>query len=382
MMNQNGEYGATCSTACTDGLVRVLRAHGNCDRSKEVLRELEEANENQWRHGAQFVTEIQGGSDAATNAVQAEECANGQYAIYGEKWFCSNFTADYWLVTARVDPSILDHRGIGLFLVPRNQTGWKVERLKDKLGTRALPTGEIVFSGAKGWPIGDINAGLKTMVAVVLITSRIHNIVASAGFVKRAYDEAWAYANFRHAFGRPLKDHPLIKASLATLGEQKDHMAAGAFATIDAWIHSLSPHATELEKHWARVLISIAKAVSTRNCNSNIYEAMMVLGANGIEERFTALPRLWRDSAILETWEGPYTLLLMQALGDLQKYKITGREQAFLEVGLGKGPEVDAVAESLASILSEPSSSEKIVEWKNLANRIYRCFQKRALLTI
>ena len=382
LLNQNGEAGVTCSTACTDGLVRALRGHGSDPRSREVLARLEQADTDQWIHGAQFVTEIQGGSDAATNAVRAEPGNDGLWALSGQKWFCSNCTADYWLVTGRVAGGPAGHRGIALFCVPRlwegARNGHRILRLKDKLGTRALPTAEFDLERAIGWPLGALDSGLKNIVATVLVTSRIHNIVAAAAFARRASREAHAYANFRHAFGRKLCEQPLLAASLRSISETADCTAAGALATVDAWLASLERPDDDDRALWARVLVSVSKAIVTRRAPGHVYEAMMVFGGNGIEERFCALPRLWRDAAILETWEGPYTLLLMQALGDLLKFGVKGRERSFLEFSLGDQL-ADDDARELADVLAAPNESESALRWGELAPRLYARFEQRAL---
>jgi hypothetical protein len=105
---------------------------------------------------------------------------------------------------------------------------------------------------------------------------------------------------------------------------------------------------------------------------------MMVFGGNGIEERFCALPRLWRDAAILETWEGPYTLLLMQALGDLVKFGVKGRERSFLEFGLGDHLTSDD-ARDLAEVLAASDETESALLWGELAPKLYARFEERAL---
>ncbi len=383
LLNQNGEAGTACSTACTDGLVRALRTHGSHDaRNRAAVEALEKSTPDDWVHGAQFVTEIQGGSDAATNAVRAEPLRDGLWTLSGQKWFCSNCTADYWLVTGRVAGGPAGHRGVGLFCVPRlwegAPNGHRLLRLKDKLGTRALPTAEIDLEGAIAWPVGAVDSGLKNMVATVLVTSRIHNIVAAAGYCRRATREAHAYAGFRRAFGRRIGEHPLLAESLRRLSAEADRTAAGAFATVDAWLHALERPDDADRALWARVLVSIAKAVTTRRAPGQVYEAMMVFGGNGIEERFCALPRLWRDAAILETWEGPYTLLLMQALGDLVRFGVKGRERSFLELGLGDHLAGDDARE-LAEVLSAADESESAIRWGELAPRLYGRFEERAL---
>lgn len=382
LLNQNGEAGVTCSVACTDGMARSLRGLTDDARSREVIDQLQHATPARWIHGAQFVTEIQGGSDAATNAVRAEPLGDGLYALRGQKWFCSNLTADYWMVTARPPDSPAGHRGVGLFCVPRlwngRVNGHTVERLKDKLGTRALPTAEIELTGAVGWPVGALDSGLKNMVAIVLTTSRIHNVIAAAAAGRRAVREAHAYAGFRRAFGTRLADQPLIAASLEQLAADADRREAGAFATVDAWVAAMAAPRDAARGLWARVLISLAKAVATRESNDHVYRAMMVMGGNGIEERFSVMPRLWRDAAIMETWEGPYTLLLMQALGDLAKYGVAGREEAFLRAGLGDCCDAADVAE-LAAILSAPTEPALIRRWGELAPRLYHAFERKAL---
>lgn len=382
LLNQNGEFGVTCSTACTDGMARALRALSDDARSREVIERLEEATPEDWIHGAQFVTEIQGGSDAALNDVQAREADDGLYALDGKKWFCSNLTADYWMVTARHPDGTEGHRGVGLFCVPRliddAPNGHSILRLKDKLGTRALPTAELELEGALGWPVGPLDAGLKNMVAIVLTTSRVHNVVAAAAMTRRAAREARAYASFRRAFGKRLIEHPLLAASIERVERRADLASAGAFATVDAWVDAMANPEDRERAVWARVLISLAKAVGTRQAPSTIYEAMMAFGGNGIEERFCAMPRLWRDAAIMETWEGPYTLLLMNALGDLVRFEIAGREEAFLRPVLGDEL-TDADLAELRAILAAPGEEASIHRWGELAPRLYAAFERHAL---
>lgn len=382
LLNQNGEFGITCSVACTDGMARILRELGDDPRSRAVVERLERAGPHSWVHGAQFVTEIQGGSDAATNVLSAVPETDGQYSLHGQKWFCSNLTADYWLVTARRDDAPAGHRGVSLFCVPRDRdgapNGYAIARLKDKLGTRALPTGEIDFEGALGWPVGPLDAGLKNMVATVLTTSRIHCVLAAAAHSRRAAREARAYATFREAFGRKIADHPLVGAALSRLHEEADRAEAGALATVDAWLAPAGDGEDELGRLWTRVLVSLAKAIGTRASPGRVYQAMMLFGGNGVEERFSALPRLWRDAAIIEAWEGPYTLLLMQALGDLARFGAAGREAELLRIGLGDHASAEHARE-LAEILAAPSEEAQVLCFGELAPRLYAAFEARAL---
>ncbi len=385
LLNEHGEMGVTCSVACTDGLARVLRmAADPADaRAAAILREIEAATPGRWVHGAQFVTEIQGGSDAATNALEARPDGDGA-RLYGQKWFCSNLTADYWLVTARPTGAPAGHRGIALYCVPRRRdgapNGYRIRRLKDKLGTRALPTAEIEFEGAWGFPVGPLDAGLRTMVAIVLTTSRVHNVVAAAASLRRALREAEAYAAFRTAFGRRLADVPLLAASLERLRTEADLAAAGAFACVEDWTAALAPDATREQKTWARILVSLAKAVATRRTSPRIYEAMMLVGGNGIEERFSVLPRLYRDAAIMETWEGPYTLLLHQALCDLDRLGVRGHEGDFLRFGL-RDQAGDALVSELQAVLEERDETARALAFGELAPRLFFAYEAWARST-
>ncbi len=378
LLNQNAEMGITCSVACTHGLVRVLRRYPEDGRSQAVLQAFADASSGDWIHGAQFVTEVQGGSDAGKNAVTAHKQGDA-WSLQGQKWFCSNLTADYWLVTARPEGAPEGSKGVALFCVPRDQPGYTVERLKDKLGTRALPTAEIVFHGAKGWAVGPLEKGLATMVSQVLVTSRVHNVVAAAAFARSAVREARAYAGFRSAFDAKLETLPLVAASLERLEKEADRMQAGAFATVDAWATANRPDADEQAVWWSRILVSLAKAMTARRAPGLVYEAMMVLGGNGIEERFTLLPRLWRDSAILETWEGPYTLLLMNALQDLVQADVTGNEKGFLTTWIGEGELTGEAVRGLQQVLADPRDPRSIRLWPTVAHKVYAVWEENAL---
>ncbi len=381
LLNQNGEAGVTCSTACTDGLARILRARGRDRRNREVLEAIESSTPERFVHGAQFVTEIQGGSDAGTNALLARPARDGLFELEGTKWFCSNPTADYWLVTGRVPGAPEGAPGVSLFCVPRlwngRRNGHRFLRLKDKLGTRALPTAEIDFEGARGFAVGPLEKGLRDMVAVVLVTSRIHCVLASAAITRAAVREARAYAAFRHAFGRRLEEHPLLATSLEELEQQTELAEAGAFATVDAWVAAAEKPDDEAQRLWSRVLVSLAKALGTRQAVERVYRAMMVLGGNGIEERFSPLPRLWRDAAIFEAWEGPYTLMLMQAFRDLVRFGVAGREESLLLFGLGERTTQELVGE-LAAVLRYPDDPASAVRFGELAPRLYAAFEQRA----
>src|SRR5262249_17464480 len=128
------------------------------------------------QRASQFVTEVQGGSDVGANASRAVPNGDGTYRISGEKWFCSVADADQFLMTARVHGAAAGTRGLGCFVVPREidgaPNGFALRRLKLKLGTRAMASGEIDFDNAIAYPVGPVDEGFKTAAGVVLNTSR------------------------------------------------------------------------------------------------------------------------------------------------------------------------------------------------------------------
>ena len=222
-----GEGGHACPVVCTAGLVRALKAHGSDELRERFLPPLIETDYDQAQRGAQFLTERHGGSDVGANRVEAIPDGAG-WRLHGEKWFCSVADADQFLVTARPRGAPEGTRGIGCFLVPRSGGGFRIRRLKDKLGTRALATGEIEFDGAPAYALGPLEDGFRTAVGV-LNTSRWLNALGSAGLMRRATIVASEFAREREAFGRVISDYPLVRENLAVMKAEAD----AALASID-----------------------------------------------------------------------------------------------------------------------------------------------------
>jgi acyl-CoA dehydrogenase len=328
-----GEASVTCGMSCTDGAIRVIEARGSeslRDRYLQRLRSTETP-----LAGAQFITEQDFGSDVGAIEVSASPIRDGEWLITGEKWFCSN-PDEYFVVAARPEGSSPGTHGVALFLVPRVLPDGRVNklsyrRLKDKLGTRSLPTAEIEFRGATGYAIGDPADGFKSLMNYVINASRVHNAVNACGFVHRAFLEARNYARQREAFGGTLISYPLIQESLATLLERLARHRLLTFrlvALIDE--HGLAPEDPQ-QAMWQRFLLNLAKYRTASTLAQSIREAMLVLGGNGIVEDFTILPRLLRDALIIETWEGSPNTLCLQIMRDAARSNLLERFRA--EIG-------------------------------------------------
>jgi acyl-CoA dehydrogenase len=314
---QAGEGGHACPVVCTAGLVRALRTQASDELRERFLPPLLEPDYDRAQRGAQFLTERHGGSDVGANRVEAVPDGD-VWRLRGEKWFCSVADADQFLVTARPRGAPDGTRGIACFLVPRSGGGFRLRKLKDKLGTRALATGEIEFDGAPAFVLGPLEEGFHTAVSV-LNTSRWLNAVGSAGLMRRAYDEAAAFAREREAFGGPISRFPLVRENLAVMRAE----AAGALVsslhltTLVAAIDDGS--ASEEEVAWHRVLVNANKFVTSLAATRVCRRGIEALGGNGTIEDFSPLPRLYRDAIVFESWEGTHNVLCAQVLRDLAK---------------------------------------------------------------
>jgi acyl-CoA dehydrogenase len=315
---QAGEGGHACPVVCTVGLVRALRSVGSDELRERFLPPLLETDYDRAQRGAQFLTERRGGSDVGANRVEAGS-DDGVWRLYGEKWFCSVADADQFLVTARPRGAPEGTRGIGCFVVPRAGGGFRIRRLKDKLGTRALATGEIEFDGAPAQPLGPLEEGFKTAVSV-LNTSRWLNAVGSAGLMRRAFDVAWEFAREREAFGRRIGEFPLVRENLAVMKAETDAALASTSELTELVGRMDDASATEEDVVWRRILVNANKVVTSLAATKVVRRGIETLGGNGTIENFSPLPRLWRDAIVFESWEGTHNVLCAQVLRDLGRY--------------------------------------------------------------
>lgn len=369
---QVGEAGVLCPLACTDGAVRAMDQLDGGPAVQAFVDHIRTQAPGGPVHAAQFVTEAQGGSDAGSNTTAATLQDDGTWRLSGHKWFCSNLWAQYWLVTARPDGARSGSRGLALFVVPRvhegKANGWRIERLKDKLGTRSLPTAEITFDGSVGHSLGALDAGVSNMVGIVLTTSRFWCAISAAGMVRSAERIAHAYASFRTAFGRPIADYPLVAQTLEDLTRDRRGLLGAALATLEAWQAQDTSDSARLR---SRVLVQIAKTVATRRATQRIYEAILVLAGNGIEERFSPLPRLLRDSIILETWEGPHGLLLSNASQALRHAGAGENPEGAVDLLLGGHDVPPELARNLGRALSNPDPRAGAIAFRSWADDLY-----------
>jgi acyl-CoA dehydrogenase len=218
-------------------------------------------------------------------------------------------------------------KGLSLFLVPwRNENGTlngiQIRRLKDKLGVRAVPSAEVVFEGAKAYVIGDPKKGFYYMMEALNL-SRVCNVVASIGIMKRALEEAKQYAANRTAFGRKLTDYPMVRETLANLTARQEVQTSACFEMISVFdrVMTAPDEATEDEKAWNRLLIALLKMRTAEEAIAFAHEAIEMHGGNGYIEDFVT-PRLLRDAQVLTVWEGTANILGLEVLRLMRKYRV------------------------------------------------------------
>jgi acyl-CoA dehydrogenase len=343
LLSLEGEAGHACPAVCTIGLARALRRAADPDIRDRFLPPLLETDYAQAQRGSQFLTEVQGGSDVGANATIARPRADGSYSITGEKWFCSVADAQQFLVTARVQDGPPGTRGLGCFVIPRlldgEPNGFAVRRLKEKLGTRGMASGEIDLDESRAWPIGPVENGFRTAVGVVLNTSRWMTAIGSTGMMRRAYLEASAYAHHRRAFGRPIDAFPSTRATIAQLRVAWLGALHLVFALTELEDRIDSARADDEITVYHRFLVNATKYALSVDATAAVRSAIEVLGGNGTIEDFSVLPRLYRDSIVYESWEGTHNVLVAQVLADLHRLPI-----------------IDVVAERIGKLCSSSAS--------------------------
>ena len=249
------------------------------------------------------MTEKQGGSDVRANTTSAEPAGDGLYEITGHKWFCSYPPCDVFLTLAQ------GPEGLSCFLIEGDDPGFRVQRLKDKLGTRSLPSSEVEFHGVKGRLVGEEGRGVAAITRMVNHT-RLDCLIGSAAGIRWGTAQAVHHARHRSAFGAPLAEQPLMRNVLADLAIESEAATATAMRVARAYDETDAPFrrlATAVSKYWVCKRAPVHAA-----------EALECLGGNGYVEE-SGMPRLLRDSPLNSIWEGSGNVAALDVLRVMAK---------------------------------------------------------------
>jgi acyl-CoA dehydrogenase len=313
LFNQT-EFGMGCPINVTDGCAKLLNNFGSEALKAKYLDGLTQTDMSKLTQGGQFMTEKEGGSDVGTLTTSAVQ-EGDRWRLYGEKWFCSNADAKVVMLLARPEGAGPGTRGVGLFLMPRylddgSQNHYRIVRLKDKLGTRSMASGEIKLEGAIAYAVGKLDRGFVQMAEMVN-SSRLSNGVKSTGLMRRAHHDAMTVARNRVVFGQRIIDLPLARRQLMKIMLPTEQALSMSFLTADALdrAEAGSQDAAAL----LRILTPTLKFRATRDARKVCGDALEMRGGIGYIEEF-ATARLLRDAHLGSIWEGTGNIVAIDTL--------------------------------------------------------------------
>lgn len=318
------ETAAYCALGMTAGAVDIVERYAPDDVRDELVDRLTSLDPDRAWEGGMFLSERQGGSDVGANTTRAVPDGD-EWRIFGDKHFCSNADAEVFIVLARPEGAPPGTRGLATFIVPRilpdgTPNGFRIRRLKPKLGTVGVPTAEITLEGSRAWLAADrvpgsapapVDAardgrGLNRMMEMVN-GSRFGVALMGLGIHRRSFLEAAIYAARRVQFGRRIDSFPLVRETLVDLLVDLEAGMATAFECAAATRLAPDPEEGRLLR---RILIPVAKVRCTRRALHAASEALEILGGNGYMEDWP-LARQLRDAQCHPIWEGTENILCL-----------------------------------------------------------------------
>ncbi|SLN60666.1 Putative acyl-CoA dehydrogenase AidB [Oceanibacterium hippocampi] len=317
------EFGLLCPLSVSETSALLIDRYADDALKAKYLPRMQSQDMTELMTGAQFMTEKAGGSDVGNSELTAR-LEDGVWRLYGDKWFCSCADADVGLLLARPEGAPGGSGGLSLFLLPKtlddgSRNRYRIVRLKDKLGTRSMASGEIIFEGAVAHPISSAgphpNNGLKLMLDQVNM-SRLSHGVRAAGMMRRCLNESLAVARNRVAFGGRLIDKPLMRRSLMKLMVPTEQ--ALSFSLFTAVTLDQANRGDRKAKQLLRILTGLLKFRTARDNIRVATGAMEVRGGNGFIEDWVNA-RLLRDAHVGVIWEGTSNInaldVVMRAVG-------------------------------------------------------------------
>jgi alkylation response protein AidB-like acyl-CoA dehydrogenase len=357
------EFGLCCPISMTDSLTRTLRKFGDAALVARYLPALTSQDLDALSQGAMFMTEQGAGSDVGATAVTAAPQPDGSWALTGDKWFCSNADAELAMVLARREGAAPGLKGVSLFLLPRmlpdgTANRYRIIRLKDKLGTRSMASGEVRLEGATAYLVGDPGAGFKQMADMVN-NSRLSNGVRAAGLMRRALTEALFIAHRRVAFGQRIAGMPLMRRQLMKMLLPTEQARSMVFQTAEALRRADAGE--EGAYALLRILTPLLKFRACRDARRVTGDAMEVRGGCGYIEEFSDA-RLLRDAHLGSIWEGTSNIVALDVMRAVQREGSLPVLAAHIRAQLGNGavlpealPTLQRTEALVAAALTDPA---------------------------
>jgi acyl-CoA dehydrogenase len=331
------EFGLMCPVSMTDSLTRTLKRYGDANLVARFVERLTTLDFDELVQGSMFMTEQNAGSDVSATTTRAVLQPDGTWKLTGDKWFCSNPDADLAMVLARSEDAP-GMKGISLFLLPKVKgdglsNDYRILRLKDKLGSRSMASGEIRLEGAEAYLVGERGRGFNQMADMVN-NSRLSNGVRAAGLMRRAVTESLFISRRRQAFGKRLIELPLMRRQLVKMLVWAEQARTMMFLTASALERADRGDAVGVKL--ARILTPLIKFRACRDARKVTGDAMEVRGGCGYIEEW-ADARLLRDAHLGSIWEGTSNIVALDVSRAISRDDTLPALKSWNEALLGEG---------------------------------------------
>lgn len=310
------ETGMLCAVGMTSGAASLIEAHGGPEAREHLLPHLRATSYDDFWDGAMFMTERTGGSDVGATETTARHIDGERWALDGFKWFCSNVDADVIVTLARPEGAPEGSAGLALFAMPKTKrngepNGLHIHRIKDKLGTKVVPTGEVELIEAEAYLLagsgtggaGSASDGLGLVRMMSMVNSSRHGVATMGlGIARRSFLDATIYATAREAFGTKIADFPLVRETLVRMLMEIEGCAAMVFEAA---------HALDIDDHtmW-RIMVPLSKYRAARRGLQIASASLEILGGNGYIEDWPTARQL-RDAQCHTIWEGAENIICL-----------------------------------------------------------------------
>jgi alkylation response protein AidB-like acyl-CoA dehydrogenase len=306
-----------CPLAMSDGAARTIAGSGNRALIERALPHLVSRDPARFWTSGQWMTEPIGGSDVGLAETDARFAPGEGWRLYGRKYFTSAIASQMALTLARPADNPPGGKGLAMFyLETRDGEGMpnalSVDRLKDKLGTRKVPTAELTLNGTPAIPVGELANGVRAISTVLNIT-RVWNAVSATSYMRRGLALARDYATRRVAFGAPLARKALHADTLAGLQAEFEAAFHLTFFVVELLGRAECGAAGEAQQALLRILTPVAKLTTGRQAVAVLPEVLEAFGGAGYVED-TGLPMLLRDAQVFPIWEGTTNVLALDTV--------------------------------------------------------------------
>jgi alkylation response protein AidB-like acyl-CoA dehydrogenase len=360
----------SCPLAMTDGAAKTLLVSGNKQLIAEAVPHLTSRDPSQFWTSGQWMTEATGGSDVGLSETVAEQDERGAWRLYGRKWFTSAVMSQIALTLARPAGNPGGGAGLALFYArTRDGNGLlrdiRINRLKDKLGTRKAPTAELELLGTPAALVAGQADGVRNIAPMLNIT-RLWNSVSACALMRRGLALARDYSRRRAVFGAALAEKPLHVDTLAGLQAEYEAAFHFAFFAVELLGREEAGEITPEQAALLRLLTPLVKLTTGKQAVAVASEILESFGGAGYVED-TGLPVLLRDSQVLPIWEGTTNVLALDAL------RAAGRDGAGLRILLDTARELASEIRDAACAVTARAALDAMqyaIAWLNSAQKI------------